>query len=153
VEGRGATLIAISPQAPEARIRCDAPEPPFPLLFDSEAKVARRCGIAFTLSEELRPIYAGAGRRPPSEGRDNWLLPLPASYVVDWTGEIVFSYLDTDYTSRLEPADIITILAHLAGRTERERPQWVERAKPKGVTQGRGSAKHRIIQPSPTRTS
>jgi peroxiredoxin len=70
VEGRGATLIAISPQAPEARIRCDAPEPPFPLLFDSEAKVARRCGIAFTLSEELRPIYTGAGRRLPSEGRD-----------------------------------------------------------------------------------
>src|SRR5215471_17899345 len=40
VKGLGATLIGISPQAPESRIRCDAPEPPFPLLFDAGAKLA-----------------------------------------------------------------------------------------------------------------
>ena len=60
----GASLIGISPQAPEARIRCDDPKPPFPLLFDAGAKVARRCRIAFTLSDELRPIYTQAGYRP-----------------------------------------------------------------------------------------
>src|SRR5262249_51198242 len=52
----GATLIGISPQAPEARIRCGAPEPPFPLLFDAGAKLARRCRIAFAVSDELRAI-------------------------------------------------------------------------------------------------
>jgi len=41
--------------------------------------------------------------------------------VLDWTGEVVFSYLDADWTSRLEPADITTILAHLERRTSGER--------------------------------
>jgi peroxiredoxin len=116
VKGLGATLVGISPQAPEARIRCGASEPPFPLLFDAGAKVARRCRIAFTLSDELRSIYAPAGYRPPSDGQDNRLLPLPATYVLDRTGEVFFSYVDTDHTSRLEPADVITILANLARR-------------------------------------
>ena len=124
----GATLIGISPQAPDARIRCDAPEPPFPLLFDAGAKLARRCRIAFAVSDELRAIYTAAGRRPPPDGHDNWLLPLPATYVVDWTGEVAFSFVDTDYTSRLEPSDIIRILAHLARRMDRERPHRVRRA-------------------------
>jgi peroxiredoxin len=132
VKDLGATLIGISPQAPEARIRCNIPEPPFPLLFDARAKVAQHCRIAFTLSDELRPIYTAAGRRPP-EGHDNWLLPLPATYVVDWTGAIVFSYVDTDYTSRLDPADVITILAHLARRMDRERPHRVRRAASKSA--------------------
>jgi peroxiredoxin len=133
IKGLGATLIGISPQAPEARIRRDAPEPPFPVLFDGGAKVARRCRIVFTLSDELRPFYTGAGRRLPPDGRNNWLLPLPATYVVDWTGEVIFSYVDTDHTSRLEPADIITILAHLARRTGRERSHRFVRASSKGA--------------------
>jgi peroxiredoxin len=147
VEDLGATLIAVSPQAPEARIRRDPPEPPFPLLFDSEAKVARRCGIAFALSEDLRPIYTGAGRKPPRGGRDNWLLPLPATHVVDWTGEIAFSYLDTDYTSRLEPADIITVLAHLGRRAERGRSQQLGKARSKATTQGRTARRSRLTRP------
>jgi peroxiredoxin len=142
VKDLGATLVGISPQAPEARIGCDAPEPPFPLLFDAGAKVARRCRIAFTLSDELRQIYAGAGRRPPPDGRDNWLLPLPATYVVDRTGEVAFSYVDTDYTSRLEPADIITVLAHLADRMDRERPHRVRRGASKGAALGSPSCEN-----------
>jgi peroxiredoxin len=114
----GASLIGISPQAPEARIRCDDPKPPFPLLFDAGAKVARRCRIAFALSDELRPIYAKAGYRPLPDGQDKWLLPLAATYVLDRTGEVAFSYVDADWTSRLEPAEIITILAHFACRAE-----------------------------------
>ena len=128
VKGLGATLIGISPQAPEARIRCDAPEPPFPLLFDAGAKLARRCRIAFAVSDELRPISTAAGRRPLPGVHDSWLLPLPATYVVDWTGEVVFSHVNTDYTNRLEPADIITVVAHLARRMDRERPHRVRRA-------------------------
>jgi peroxiredoxin len=91
VKELGACLIGISPQAAEARIRCDDPEPPFPLLFDAGAKVARRCRIAFALSDELRPIYTQAGYRPLRDGKDKWLLPLAATYVLDRTGEVFFS--------------------------------------------------------------
>ena len=118
VKALGASLVGISPQAPGARIRCVDPEPQFPLLFDAGAKLARRCRIAFALPDELRPIYTRIGYRPLPNGQDKWLLPLAATYVLNRTGEVVFSYVDADWTSRLEPADIITILAHLARRTK-----------------------------------
>jgi peroxiredoxin len=91
VKALGASLVGISPQAPEARIRCVDPDPPFPLLFDSAAKLAQRCRIVFALSDELWPSYTRTGYRRLSDGRDKWLLPLAATYVLDWTGEVVFS--------------------------------------------------------------
>jgi hypothetical protein len=106
---------------------------------DAGAKVARRCRIAFTLFDELPPIYTGAGRWPPPDGHHDWLLRLPATYLVDWTGEVVFSDVDADHTSRLEPADIITVLAHLARRMDRERPHRVRGAASKGAARRRVS--------------
>lgn len=115
----GASPIGISPQPPETRLTCDGPEPPFPLLRNAGAKVARRCRIAFPLPDELRPIYITAGYKPVLDGHDKWLLPLSATYVVDHTGDVLFSYVDADWTSRLEPADIITVLANLNRSVER----------------------------------
>jgi len=41
------------------------------------------------------------------------MLPIPATYVLDSTGLVVLSYLDADYTTRLEPTEIIVALTHL----------------------------------------
>src|SRR5580704_4391084 len=106
-------------------------------VVEAVAKVTRRCRIVFTLSDGLPPIYTGAGRWPPPDGHDGWLLPLPATYLVDWTGEVVFSNVDADDTSRLEPAHIITVLAHLARRMDRERPHRVRGAASNGAARRR----------------
>ena len=113
VTALGASVVGISPQPPGARLACEGPEPPFPLLYDAAAKFARRCRIAFAIPDALRPIYITAGYDPLADGKERWLLPLPATYVVDRTGDVVFSYVDADWTIRPEPADLITILAHL----------------------------------------
>lgn len=153
IRGLGSNLIAISPQAPEARLKREPVAPPFPLLFDAGARVARRCGIAFTLPEDVRPIYAGAGRKPPAEGPDNWRLPVPATFIVDWTGEVVFSFLDTDYTCRLEPTDILAVLASLARRMDRERPRCFVGGKARREARARTSAQGARINPPRTRSS
>ena len=41
------------------------------------------------------------------------MLPIPATYVLDSTGRVVLSYLDADYTTRLEPTEITVALTHL----------------------------------------
>jgi hypothetical protein len=38
---------------------------------------------------------------------------MPATYVLDSTGFVVLSYLDADYTTRLEQTKIIVALTHL----------------------------------------
>ena len=45
---------------------------------------AKAFGIAFDLAEELRPIYTRFGHAlPDKNGDDSWVLPIPATYVID----------------------------------------------------------------------
>jgi peroxiredoxin len=50
------------------------------------------------------------------DSAEHWLLPLPATYIIDRNGLVVLSYIDADYTTRLEPAEIIVALTHLRAR-------------------------------------
>ncbi len=65
----------------------------------------------FSLAEELRPIYASFGIDLPAyNGDDTFELPMPATYVIGTDGTIIHAFVDADYTSRLEPAEIVEIL-------------------------------------------
>jgi peroxiredoxin len=44
------------------------------------------------------------------------VLPLPATYVIDRDGIVALSYVDADYTTQLEPAEIAVAMAHLRAR-------------------------------------
>ncbi|GGS57136.1 hypothetical protein GCM10010206_18550 [Streptomyces cinerochromogenes] len=37
-------------------------------------------------------------------------LPLPATYVIDRAGTVRWAFVDTDYTARAEPADVLAAL-------------------------------------------
>jgi peroxiredoxin len=43
------------------------------------------------------------------------MLPLPATYVIDRDGKIVYAFVETDYTKRAEPSDILAALRALKG--------------------------------------
>jgi hypothetical protein len=45
-------------------------------------------------------------------------LPVPAVYVVDKSSTIVFSYFDSDFTSRLAPCEILAVLRRLRATEE-----------------------------------
>jgi peroxiredoxin len=111
----GARLIAISPQTRRRRrVKSRNAMQSFPLLSDVGSVVAKAFGLAFPLAEELRPLYQEQGYPQPGEnGPDDWLLPIPATYVIDRNRQIVLSYLDIDFTTRLEPAEILTALKSL----------------------------------------
>jgi hypothetical protein len=84
------------------------------LTSDLGSATAKSFGIAFDLSDELRPIYAQFGHAlPDMNGDDSWVLPLPATYVIDTDGTIVLAFLDVDYRNRLEPGEILAALQAL----------------------------------------
>ena len=115
IERLGATLVTLSPQA---RGPSSSPggksEAPFPMLQDPSCKFAVRYRIAFTIPQQFRAAYLALGypNSAKTESKD-WMLPIPATYVLDCTGLVVLSYLDADYTTRLEPTEIIVALTHL----------------------------------------
>jgi peroxiredoxin len=83
-------------------------------LQDPGCKVASRYRVAVAVSERFRAAYLALGYPNPAKtGSKGWMLPIPATYVLDSTGLVVLSYIDADYTTRLEPAEIIVALTHL----------------------------------------
>ena len=86
----------------------------FQVLSDLGNTYARQCGLVFTLPEELRPIYKNWGiDLPVTNGDSSFELPMPATYVVDQESRIILSFVDTDYTKRLEPSEVLEALKAL----------------------------------------
>ena len=117
IERLGATLVALSPQAQaKSPFPGSDGEPPFPILQDLGCEIAGRYRIAFRIPQQFRSAYLALGYANSTKtGSNGWVLPIPATYVLDSTGLIVLSYLDADHTTRLEPAEIIVALTHLGG--------------------------------------
>jgi peroxiredoxin len=108
IRAAGVRLIAVSPQAPDATAATVSDnELGFEVLSDVGSKVGRAYGVAFDLADELRPLYTRLGHALPDKNGADWVLPIPATYVIAPSGEIVLAFVDTDYRSRLEPADAI----------------------------------------------
>lgn len=112
----GAQLVAISPQTPDESLStAEKNELQFPVLSDSQSRAACSFGIAFELAEELRPIYTKFQHALPDKNGDaSWMLPIPATYIIDQEGIIRLAFQDTDYRNRLEPAEILCALEALA---------------------------------------
>jgi peroxiredoxin len=112
----GATLVAVSPQTPdESFSTAENNALAFPVLSDAGSATAKSFGIAYALAQKLRPIYTRFGHAlPDKNGDESWVLPIPATYVIDWDGTIALAFVDVDYRNRLEPADILAALQSLS---------------------------------------
>ncbi|MBO0803467.1 MAG: AhpC/TSA family protein [Nocardiopsaceae bacterium] len=116
IRERGARLVAVSPQVPDESLSLiEKHDLPFDVLSDIGSDVAKQYGIAFDLSDELAALYDrwGFDLQRVNAGHAR-TLPLPATYVIDKDGVIRWAFIDTDYTHRAEPADILAALDALA---------------------------------------
>lgn len=115
ITAAGAQLVAISPQVPDKSLdQISASQLTFDVLSDASNKLAKGCGLAFTLPEILRPIYAAWQIDIPGHNNDDsFELPMPATYIINADGIIHYSFVDMDYTKRLEPDIIIEQLKKL----------------------------------------
>ncbi|MDX8409827.1 MAG: peroxiredoxin-like family protein [Mariprofundales bacterium] len=109
----GASLVAISPNLPEKTAEFSADNPfSFTLLSDPGLKVAEQYGIVFRMSDNLIPAYQKLGIDLPAfDGNSDYRLPIPATYIVRSDGTIAHAFIDPDYTHRMEPIEILDLIA------------------------------------------
>lgn len=109
---RGASLVAITPATPDDTLTTKQKHQiEFPVLSDNHNTYARQLGIVFHVPDALRQVYQGFGiDLAKNQGNDAWDLPLPATFVVDRSGKILWSFVDVDYKKRAEPKDILAAL-------------------------------------------
>jgi peroxiredoxin len=117
IEEAGAGLVAISPQLPDESLSmAEKHELAFPVLSDVGNRIGRQYGLLFTVSEKLRPMYAGFGiDLSKSNGDESFELPVPGTFVLDTDGIVRDAFVDPDYKKRVEPEQIVKALAGLTG--------------------------------------
>jgi len=115
IEQADATLAVISPQTvQQSFFMRDQHKLRFPLLSDAGNKVARQFGLTYRVPDEQKAIYQRAFVNLPFvNGDDSWELPIPATYIFECDGTILYASANEDYTERPEPADIVRFLQTL----------------------------------------
>lgn len=115
IKNLGAQLVGISPELPDNSISLtEKYSLKFQILSDIENEVAREFGIVYHVEEELQEAYKNLGIDLVStQGNNNYELPVPATYVVNTNGNVILSYVNTDYTKRLEPSTVLESLRNL----------------------------------------
>jgi len=111
----GATLVAISPQTPDASLTlAEKHALTYPVLSDRGNAVARSFGIVFTVDEGMRTVLEGFGVHLPAyNGDSTYELPVPATYLVAGDATVVGAWVDIDYRRRGEPSAVLARLREL----------------------------------------
>jgi peroxiredoxin len=111
----GATLLAVSPQSEkQAYFMRDQHKLAFPLLVDANNRLARQFGLVYRVCEEQQALYRSTFVNLPfTNGDSSWELPIPATFVIDRDGTILFASANEDYMDRPEPLEILSLLDYL----------------------------------------
>jgi peroxiredoxin len=120
VRARSAFFLAISPQNRRQNdFTLQQHGLPFPILSDPGAQVADAFGAAYGVPQHHRAYYQGilinipfvnSGATYRNATESSWRLPIPATFVIDRQGTIVFSRGYADFRVRPEPADVLASL-------------------------------------------
>ncbi len=109
IQQAGASVVGISPQTvKQAFFMHDQHKLHFPLLSDAGNQVARQFGLVYRVGEAQQQLYARTFTNLPFiNGDTSWELPIPAVFVIDRDGTILFASANADYTERVEPGEIV----------------------------------------------
>lgn len=117
IESAGARLVVLTPELPEkAKKTAESNDLDIVALHDKDSQLARKYGILFDLPEPIVPIYRDKLKLSTFNGNDKMELPLSATYVIDTSGKITYSFLDADYKQRAEPAEVVEAVKAVANQ-------------------------------------
>jgi len=109
IQQAGASLIVISPQTvQQSYFMRDQHKLRFPLLSDAGNAVARQFGLVYKLPDYQQALYKRAlVNLPHANGDASWELPIPATFILDQDGTVLYASANEDYAERPEPGAIV----------------------------------------------
>ncbi|KAL2831539.1 thioredoxin-like protein [Aspergillus cavernicola] len=102
---KGVTLVAITPELPDYSLSMtEKHDLKFPVLTDLGNRYAEQLGLLFRMPDTMKPVFEKFGRDMVAHNGDNSLVvPVTATLLVDAAGVVRNTFVDPDYTKRLEP--------------------------------------------------
>ena len=112
VEHEGCQIVAIMPDrqqfAEEFKNESNAR---FPILTDMDNGYALSLNLVFWVGMEMERMISAAGWDIPSyQGNTSWMLPIPATFVVDQDRRVKARFVDPDYRKRMAIDDLMMAL-------------------------------------------
>lgn len=109
VREMGGSIVVISPEnSTYARLLKWRAQADFPILSDMDNGYAMSIGLTIPIDEEMRDFMTRRGRDLATyQGNNAWLLPIPATFVLDRNGVIVMRHVDPDYRLRASGEEIV----------------------------------------------
>lgn len=110
---KGASLITVTPEKGENIAKTiEKTKATYPVLSDDGLSIMKSYDVGFTVDDKTIEKYKGYGIDfTEANGTKNGAnLPVPAVYVINKEGKIVFRHFDKNYTKRVSVAEILQYL-------------------------------------------
>ena len=109
IREKGALLIAVTPELYEySEDIIKKNEIKLTVMTDLGNKAAEKFGLVFELPEKYREIYKSLNIYINIlNGEDKWTLPMPATFIISKDGIAVSTFINADYTQRMERDEIL----------------------------------------------
>jgi peroxiredoxin len=113
---KGARIVAVTPEGRRfsEQLAKDSGRR-FPILTDVDNGLALALNLAIWVDDDMARLIAGAGWDVPAyQTAKSWVLPIPATFVLDRNGRVAARYVNADYRTRMEIDDILAALDAVA---------------------------------------
>lgn len=110
ITAKGASLIAVSPEVMEnINKTIKKTRASYPVVHDKNLAIMKAYRVAFAVDQKTIDRYKNYGIDfSEANGAENGAnLPVPAVYVINKEGKIVYKHFDKDYTKRASVAEIV----------------------------------------------
>ena len=110
---KGATLVAITPESSEGIQKTrEKTGASFPIISDTDMKLSKAYQVNYEVDEKTRNRYKSFGTDLSviNQQKGSVYLPVPAVYVINRDGSIVYRFFDADYKRRPSVKQILAEL-------------------------------------------
>ena len=112
--GKGAYVVGVTPETNENISKTiDKTHASFSIIQDKNYSIMKAYDVNYTVDDALFGKLKGYGiDLEKNNGNKDHVLPVPATYVIDRSGKIIYVHFDKDYTRR---ASVSSLLAAMQG--------------------------------------
>ncbi|MFI5140582.1 MAG: peroxiredoxin-like family protein [Sphingobacteriales bacterium] len=109
---KGAYVIGVTPETGEnINKTIGKTKASFPIIQDKGYKIMTAYGVNYTVDDGMLSKLKNYGvDLEKNNGNNDHVLPVPATYVIDPSGKIIYAHFDKDYTRRASVSSILKVL-------------------------------------------
>jgi len=110
--GKGAYVIGVTPETSENISKTiDKTHASFSIIQDNGYKIMKAYGVNYVVDDVMLGRLKGYGvDLEKNNGNTDHVLPVPATYIIDRSGKIIFVHFDKDFRNRAAVSAMLNIL-------------------------------------------